>query len=395
MNNQNIPLAHQVRPKDLSEFVGQKHLVGKNSLLRQMIQADQVFSIIFWGPPGSGKTTLARIIAEKTNCHFIEYSAVVAKKADVLRVVKEAKERLKSYQQRTILFIDEVHRFNKAQQDAFLPYLEDGTLILIGATTENPSFRIINPLLSRCKVLVLNPLSSQEIGEIIERGLKALNLKLETKAKSFLIQYSFGDARNALNTLEIASKLKKRKAKTLAVEDLKSALQRANLLYDQSEEEHYNTISAYIKSMRAGNPDAALYYLGRMIEGGEDPLFIARRGVIFASEDIGMANPYALMVAVATFQACERIGLPECQINLAHCTVFLATQKKNRQAYNAYFQALADVKKFGSLPIPLALRNAPTKLMKDLGYGKNYEMYPDKNQSLLPDKLKGKKYYPQ
>lgn len=392
MNEQNVPLAHRVRPKILKEFVGQEHLVGKNSLLRKMIEADQVFSIIFWGPPGSGKTTLARIIAEKTNCHFIAYSAVVAKKSDVLRVVKEAKERLKGYKRRTILFIDEVHRFNKAQQDAFLPYVEKGTIILIGATTENPSFRIINALLSRCKVLVLNPLAPEEISFIIDRGIDELKIKIDQKARHFLIQYSFGDARNALNTLEIASQLKPR-AKKLSLDDIKEALQRANLLYDQSEEEHYNTISAYIKSMRAGNPDAALYYLARMIEGGEDPLFIARRCVIFASEDVSMANPYALMVAVATFQACERIGLPECQINLAHCTAFLATQKKSRRSYEAYFKALGDVKAFGSLPIPLHLRNAPTKLMKNLGYGKGYQMYPNKDKSLLPRKLKGRRYY--
>lgn len=393
MAQQNIPLAYRLRPKSLNEFVGQEHLVGKNSLLRQMIQTDQLFSLIFWGPPGSGKTTLAHIIAEKTHSYFIKYSAVVAKKSDVLRVVKEARERLKSYRQKTILFIDEVHRFNKAQQDAFLPYVEDGTIILIGATTENPSFRIINPLLSRCKVLTLNPLKPEEISTIIGRGIKALKIKIDPKARHFLIQYSFGDARNALNTLEIAAKMKKSQIKKLTVTELKEALQRANLLYDQSEEEHYNTISAYIKSLRAANPDAALYYLARMVEGGEDPLFIARRCIVFASEDVGMANPYALMVAVATFQACERLGYPECQINLAHCTVFLSLQKKNRNAYNAYFKALKDVKQFGNLPIPLHLRNAPTKLMQDLGYGQDYEPYPDKDKNLLPEKLKGRKYF--
>lgn len=393
------PLADRLRPETLAEFVGQEHLVGKNGILRKLIESDQLVSLIFWGPPGSGKTTLAKIIANTTNSHFVHFSAVAATLKDVRKVVKEAKERLEIGEQltirenqrnkRTILFIDEIHRFNKAQQDSFLPHVENGTIILIGATTENPSFEVIGPLLSRCRVLVLNPLNFEQLSKIIERAIKLLDIKLNTDALEFLIQSSNGDARNALNVLEIAAGLTKNKVLTLA--EIETALQKQSLFYDRAGEEHYNTISAFIKSMRASNVDAALYYLARMVGAGEDPLFIARRMVVFASEDIGMAQPTALVVANDVFRACETIGYPECQENLAHGVVYLSLAKKDRRAYEAYFRALEDVKKHGNLPIPLQIRNAPTKLMKELGYGKGYEKYT--KESLLPEKLKGRKYY--
>jgi len=316
--------------------------------------------------------------------------------ADVRKVVKEAKERLQLYKQRTIFFLDEIHRFNKAQQDAFLPYVENGTIILIGATTENPSFEVIGPLLSRSRVFVLNRLNNKELRKIIERAVKYLKLKIKDENIDFLVQISNGDARTALNILELAKLIiqtgNKRK-QLLNREIIEQAAQKEYLLYDKKGEEHYNTISSYIKSMRASNPDAALYYLARMVEAGEDPKFIARRMVIFASEDIGMAQPTALVVANEIFRAVETIGYPECAINLAHGTVYLAQAPKNRSAYNGLRAAQEDVKKHGNLPIPLDLRNPVTKLMKDLDYGKNYEKYPDKNKNLLPEKLKGKKYY--
>jgi len=404
------PLADRIRPQTLKEFVGQDHLVGKDGILRKLIESDQLVSLIFWGPPGCGKTTLARIIANTTNSHFVHFSAVTAKLAEVRQAIKEAKERLNTGEQlslagkrsktdkskssedrRTILFLDEIHRFNKAQQDALLPHVEDGTIILIGATTENPSFEVISPLLSRCRVLVLNPLDQKTGNKILERGLKFLDVKIKSSAKKFLLEASNGDARVVLNVLEIAHRLIDKKQKILTLSDIERAFQKKTLLYDQGGEEHYNTISAFIKSMRASDPDAALYYLARMMEAGEDVLFIARRMVIFASEDIGMAQPTALVVANEVFRACETIGYPECAINLAHCVVYLAVAKKDRGAYDGLRSAQADVQQFGNLPIPMSLRNAPTKLMKELGYGKGYEKYS--KESLLPEKLKDKIYY--
>jgi len=398
MESSHLPLADKLRPQKLSEFVGQTHLVGKEGIIRKLIEKDQLVSMIFWGPPGSGKTTLARIIANLTKSHFVHSSAVSTTLEDVRKVVKEAKERLQAYGQRTIFFLDEIHRFNKAQQDAFLPHVENGTIILIGATTENPSFEVIGPLLSRSRVFVLNQLNEKELRKIIERGIKELKLNLKDESIDLLIQVSNGDARTALNILEVAKILQKEKTKgqkvnKITLEDLKQAAQKESLLYDKKGEEHYNTISAFIKSMRASDANAALYYLARMVEVGEDPLFIARRMVIFASEDIGMAQPTALVVANEVFRACETIGYPECAINLAHGVVYLSKASKNRSAYNGLRAAQEDVKKFGNLPIPLNLRNAPTKLMKDLGYGHDYEKYPDKSQNLLPEKLKGKKYF--
>jgi len=375
-----LPLADRLRPQKLSEFVGQEHLVGKNGILRKLLEKDQLVSMILWGPPGSGKTTLARIIANFTKSHFIHASAVSTTLEDVRKVVKEAQERLKAYEQRTIFFLDEIHRFNKAQQDAFLPYVENGTIILIGATTENPSFEVIGPLLSRSRVFVLNQLTEEELRKIVERGLKEIKLKMKEDDINLLIQLSNGDARTALNILELSK-----------IMPLRQAAQKEQLLYDRKGEEHYNTISAFIKSMRASNVDAALYYLARMVEAGEDPLFIARRMVIFASEDIGIAQPTALVVANEVFKACEVIGYPECAINLAHGVVYLSKAPKNRSAYDGLRVAQQDVKKFGNLPIPLNLRNPVTKLMKDLGYGEGYEKYSQ--DSLLPKKLKGKKYF--
>ena len=394
------PLADRIRPKTLSEFVGQEHLVGKRGIIRKLIESDQLPSIIFWGPPGSGKTTLAYVIANTTKSHFFHYSAVATTLDDVRKVVKEAKERKEAYNQKTIFFLDEIHRFNKAQQDAFLPHVEKGTITLIGATTENPSFEVIGPLLSRCRVFVLNRLENDELSKIIERGIKELKIVIKDDALGFLIQASNGDARIALNALEIADSLitlPRRQAGShrspITPKLIQEVFQKKSLLYDRMGEEHYNTISAFIKSMRASDIDAVLYYLARMIEAGEDPLFIARRMVIFASEDIGMAQPTALVVANEVFRACETIGYPECAINLAHGTVYLAKAPKDRSAYNGLQEAQEDVKKHGNLPIPLNLRNPVTKLMKEIGYGKGYELYPDKNKNLLPEKLKRKKYY--
>ncbi|MEK7094368.1 MAG: replication-associated recombination protein A [Patescibacteria group bacterium] len=373
------PLASQIRPQKLEEFVGQEHLVGPNKPLYIAIKEGHVFPFILWGPPGVGKTTLAKIYANSLKANFYELSAVSAGKEDIRKII-EQKNNLFSVPK--VLFLDEIHRFNKAQQDFLLPYVERGDIVLIGATTENPSFEIIPALLSRCRVFVLNEFTDMEMGKIIDRT----KIKVNKEAREWLIRMANGDARQAIGVLENATKLYKK----IDLEALKNTVQNKFLRFDKKGEEHYNVISAYIKSMRASQPDAALYYLARMLESGEDPKFIARRMVIFASEDIGMAQPTALVVANEVFQAVDVIGMPEAAINLAHGTVYLAVAPKDKSVYHAYFEALDDVKKFGNLPVPLEIRNAPTKLMKNLNYGKGYEAYTTKD--FLPEKLKGRKY---
>ncbi|KKR88818.1 MAG: AAA ATPase central domain protein [Candidatus Wolfebacteria bacterium GW2011_GWA1_44_24] len=369
-------MASKIRPKTLKEFIGQEHLVGENKPLNIAVKNKHLFSFILWGPPGSGKTTLAKIYASALDAQIYELSAVSAGKEDIKRAIEE-----NSWGKPKVLFLDEIHRFNKAQQDYLLPFAENGKITLIGATTENPSFEVISPLLSRCRVFILNSLSDEEMAKIIKR----VGFKMDKETRDWLINMANGDARQAITILENTNSLYGK----ITVDNLKNALQSKFLRYDKKGEEHYNTISAFIKSMRAGQSDAALYYLARMIDAGEDPKFIARRMVIFASEDVGLAQPAALMVANDVFRAVEIIGLPECGINLAHGVAYLCQCKKDRSAYEAYMEAMADVKKFGNLPIPLNLRNPETKLMKELGYGKEYEKYS--KDSFLPEKLKDKK----
>ena len=375
-----IPLAAKIRPADLSGFVGQKHLVGRGKPLRVAIDKKHLFSFLLWGPPGVGKTTLARIYARSLGAEIFELSAVSAGKDDIKKILG-TDERQQSLAPK-VLFLDEIHRFNKSQQDFLLPYVESGRLTLIGATTENPSFEVIPALLSRCRVFTLTALNEKEMGEIINRT----GMGLDDESRRWLIAMSDGDGRQAITMLENTHDLYGK----ITLENLKKTLQNKFLRYDKAGEDHYNTISAFIKSMRAGDADAAIYYLARMIDAGEDPKFIARRMVIFASEDVGLAVPTALVVANEVFRAVETIGYPECGINLVHGVAYLACCKKDRSAYDALQEALLDVKKLGNLPIPLKVRNAPTKLMKEMGYGKNYEMY-DK-ESLLPGELSGKKY---
>ena len=372
------PLASKIRPQTLDEFVGQQHLVGAGKPLRISIEQGHVFSFVLWGPPSVGKTSLARLYANAIHADFHELSAVSAGKDDIRKIINKPLEENRP----RVLFLDEIHRFNKAQQDFLLPFVENGGLVLIGATTENPSFEIIPALLSRLRVFVLEELSDAEMATIIDRS----GYKLDDESKDWLIAMANGDARQAINMIENTARL----YDEITVESLKNTLQSKFLRYDKAGEEHYNLISAFIKSMRASQPDAALYYLARMINAGEDPKFIARRMVIFASEDVGLAQPTALVVANAVFRAVETVGLPEAGINLAHGVAYLSNCKKDKSAYEAYMEALEDAEKYGNLPVPLVLRNAPTKLMKDLGYGEGYERYTGKD--LLPKKLKGKKY---
>lgn len=406
--NKSAPLADRMRPRNIEEVVGQRHLLGAGRFLTRLIEKKGLLSLILWGPPGAGKTTLANIIANAVGVNFASFSAVLSGVKDIRAVIDAAKDELKRSNQRTILFVDEIHRFNKAQQDSFLHYVEDGTITLIGATTENPSFEVNSPLLSRCKVLVLEQLTEEDIKVIIkraiedkERGLGNLNVSPDEDAMNFLAEYSHGDARAALNGLEASVMITqpdKNGVRKITLEIMQEAVQKMALLYDKGGEEHYNIISAFIKSMRGSDPDAAIYWLARMLEAGEDPLFIARRMVIFASEDVGNADPNALSLAIAVKDAVDFVGMPEGWIPLAHGATYLASAPKSNASYTAYLEALEDVKKKGALPVPLHIRNAPTGLMKKLGYGKGYK-YPHNyagakvEQDYLPDALKGKKYY--
>jgi putative ATPase len=402
------PLADRMRPRTLDEYVGQTHLMGAGSLLRRAIEADQLFSMIFWGPPGSGKTTLARIIAGAIQSHFASFSAVLSGVKEIRAVVDEARVQRQDHRKKTILFVDEIHRFNKAQQDAFLPHVESGLITLIGATTENPSFEVIAPLLSRSRVLLLKPFSDDELMLILEkalkdseRGLGELSLEIDPEAMAAIVWSADGDARAALNTLEATASLVQtqedhsRKITRALVEE---AFQKKFLLYDKGGEEHYNLISALHKSLRGSDPDAALYWLGRMLAAGEDPLYIARRMVRFASEDVGNADPRALTVAISAMQAFQFIGLPEGELALAQTAVYLATASKSNALYTGYGRIKETISRTGTLPVPLHIRNAPTRLMKELGYGKGYlyaHNFEDAYvpQDFLPEKLKGETYY--
>ncbi len=403
----NAPLADRMRPRTFDEFVGQEHVVGIDRVLRRAIQADRLPSFILWGPPGSGKTTLARLIAGVTQASFQSVSAVTSGVADLRRIVSEARDRSGMHQEKTILFVDEIHRFNKSQQDVILPHVEDGTVTFIGATTENPSFEVNAPLLSRCRVFALQNLTPEEAEKVIrsaladdQRGLGELGLELEQPALDHLIDIANGDARVALNALETAAFATGvvEGATTIDLATISDALQRRSPLYDKAGERHYDTISAFIKSVRGSSPDGALYWLARMIESGEDPLFIARRLVILAAEDIGLAQPEALAIAVAAQQAVHFLGMPEARIPLAEATVYLATAPKSNSAYMALEQALADVRQRAGEPVPLHLRNAVTGLMRNMGYGKDYQYAHDHpghfvEQDFLPPSLKDRRYY--
>ncbi|OGH71240.1 MAG: AAA family ATPase [Candidatus Magasanikbacteria bacterium RIFCSPLOWO2_01_FULL_43_20b] len=411
MDNEKIrPLADRMRPRNFVEFVGQEEIVGKGKLLRKLVENDELSSIIFWGPPGVGKTTLAQIITNQTKAHFVVLSAVDAGREELRKVVKEAKERLHGLErQRTILFVDEIHRWNKAQQDALLPCVERGDITLIGATTENPSFEIIGPLLSRSRVFILKSLTEKNIAEIIkqalkdkEMGLGDYEIKIENEVIELLAGLAGGDARVALNGLELAFKsIKSVKSLKSKVEitsgDIKEALQRTHLVFDKRGEEFYNLISALHKSMRGSDANAALYWLARMLEGGCDPLYVARRVLRFASEDIGMANSEALVQANAAYDACHKIGYPECTVHLAQAVVYCAKSKKSNLLYIAYGRAAEDAKETSHLGVPIHLRNAPTKFMKEIGYGKDYKYNPDFDKSVeqdyLPEKLKSRNYF--
>jgi putative ATPase len=400
------PLADRLRPTTIDGFVGQEHLLGPGRILREMIETSTLHSLILWGPPGTGKTTLAHLLAHAAQADFVAFSAVLSGVRELRQIIEEARDRQRLNGRNTILFVDEIHRFNKAQQDAFLPHVEDGTLILLGATTENPSFEVIAPLLSRTRVLVLEPLAPEDVGKIVDRaladrehGLGEIGLTITDEARTFLAGSAQGDARVALGALELAGEVaRQRGTPSLDLALVEEALQRKALLYDKGGEEHYNVISAFIKSMRASNPDAAVYWLMRMLEAGEDPLFVARRMVIFAAEDVGNADPQALQVAVAAKDAFHFIGLPEGRIPLAQAATYLATAPKSNASYRAMLAAADAVKRHGALPVPKALRNAPTPLMKSLGYGAGYHYphdYEDAavEQDCLPDQLRDARFY--
>ncbi len=397
------PLADRLRPESLADFVGHKNLIGEGKLLRQAIEKDEIPSMIFWGPPGSGKSTLARIIAKMTKSIFVQFSAVTSGVKELRDVIKEAIDRRKFKSQRTILFIDEIHRWNKAQQDGLLPYVEQGVITLIGATTENPSFEVNSALLSRCRVFVLEQLDGDSLKAILKRalqtGFKDKSIDMAEDVVDYLAGLSNGDARIALNALEFAvGAVAPEKSGKIVLDKkiVKESLQKSSYLYDKGGEQHYNLISALHKSVRGGNADAALYWLARMLEAGEDPLYLARRLVRMAVEDIGLADPRALEQAIACYQGCHYIGMPECDIILGQCVVYLARAKKSVEIYQAYGQVKQDVKNTMDEPVPLHLRNAPTKLMKDLNYGRDYKYSPNydwqENQEYFPEKLKGKKY---
>lgn len=402
------PLADRIRPERLEDFLGQENIIGPGKPLRRAIENDELQSIILWGPPGSGKTTLARIIARMTRAQFVPFSAATSGVPTLKKIIKEALSQRRYRHQRTILFVDEIHRFNKAQQDAFLPYVEDGTIILIGATTENPSFEVISPLLSRATVYVLEPLSAQDLRKILERalqdkekGLGKYRVNLEPEVLDFIVELAYGDARIALNILEFAvitTKQNEQNIRNIGIKNIEEVVQKRCLRYDKTGEEHYNIISALHKSMRDSDPDAAIYWVTRMLEAGENPLYIARRLVRFASEDIGNADPQALQVAVSAMQAVHFLGMPEANLALIQAATYLASAPKSNSLYKGYQLAQEDVKKWGPLPVPLVIRNAPTSLMKNLGYGAGYKYAHHFEggyviQEHLPKELKGKKYY--
>jgi putative ATPase len=400
------PLADRMRPRDLDEFVGQEKLIGPGRVLRRAIEEDRLFSMLFWGPPGTGKTTLAQIIARKCRSRFVHYSAVTVGVKEIRELAQKARDDLKYLRVRTILFLDEIHRFNKSQQDYLLPHVEDGTILFIGATTENPSFEVNSALLSRLRVFVLDALSEEAVRQILdrslkdaERGLGKLEVDLEPAAADLIVSLSGGDARSALNILEMAAAdAHEHREGKVSVQLIEDAVQKRNLLYDKSGEEHFNLISALHKSLRDSDPDAGLYWMGRMIEGGEDPLYIARRLVRFASEDVGLASPRALEQAVSAFQAVRFVGLPEAALALAQAVVFLATSPKSNALEAAYIAVKEEIARSGHLPVPFHLRNAPTRFMKGLGYGTGYQYahdFPDAkvDQEHFPEQLKGKRFY--
>ena len=405
MSETDLPLAARLRPRTLEEFAGQKHLLGEGKILRRLIEGDKIGSMIFWGPPGVGKTTLARIIANWTKAKFIDFSAVTSGIKEIKTVMEQA-EKNRRFGEKTILFVDEIHRFNKAQQDAFLPYVEKGSIILIGATTENPSFEVNGALLSRCKVFVLQTLKTEELCELLrnavsdERGFGRQKIEISDDIIETIANFANGDARSALSTLEMAVLNGETEGDTVRVtrETVEQCTSKKSLLYDKTGEEHYNLISALHKSMRNSDPDAAVYWLARMLEAGEDPLYVARRVTRFASEDIGLADPKALEIAVAAFQACHMIGMPECCVHLTQAVVYLSMAPKSNALYTAYESAKKDALTMLAEPVPLIIRNAPTRLMKELNYGKGYRYAHDYEEKLtdmqcLPDSLKDKEYY--